>query len=59
MISQLTPGERSTIGSGVPITTSPARTGRSRTATWPNSGRGANSTTVLAEPLITRIRSVR
>ncbi len=59
VISQSTPGERSTIGSDVPTTRRPSRSRSSRTGTWPNSGRGANVITALVEPLIRRITSVR
>ncbi len=59
VMPQRIPGDRSTIGSEVPITARPSATGWSRIATWPNSGRGANSTNAFADPLITLIRSVR
>ena len=58
-ISHSTPGDRNTIGSLVANTRRPPSSTRRRTGACANSGRGANSTTALACPLMTRIKSVR
>ena len=52
--SHSTPGECSATGSLEPSTSRPSSSGWSCTATWPNSGRGANSTRARPVPLSTR-----
>ena len=57
-MSQSTPGECSAIGSLEPSTSRPSPSGCNRIGSWPNSGRGANSTLARAVPDRLRIRAV-